>query len=346
MSTISTSLPSNVTGAPPRSVESYQPPHPRTIVAVIARKEITDALGNRLFLLALVLLVTLSLIAVGLGAVTVHTRLAEYQQAVDLLKSLGKTTIPPMPTLNPLAVSKTFINYLAMLGALMGIILGFTTIFKERQAGALPMILSRPVYRDQLLTGKVLGNGLLMLALTLAVGVATILALIVVGGMRLGGDAVMKVALTMGMSWLYMLTFFLLAMFFTILLPNDNHALLLTVVVWLIFAFILPQIGDTMDLDNQLPGGFFASMGMNKAQETAALQKFHWYETVRDGVEQLSPTKHYERVSFALLGVKTQYASNTWLEVLQLKIVDLVGLLVPIVLLLGGSYIIFLRKET
>jgi len=346
MSTISASLPPNFTAALPRPVESYQPPRSRTILAAIARKEIRDALRNRLFLLALVLLVTLSLTAVGLGAVTVHTRLAEYQQSVDLLKSLGKTAIPPMPTLNPLAVSKTFVNYLAMLGALMGMILGFTTIFKERQAGSLPLILSRPVYRDQLLTGKVLGNGALMLALTLAVGVATILALVVVGGVGLGGDAVMKVALTMGMSWLYMLIFFLLAIFFTIWLPNGNHALLLTVIVWLVFAFIFPQIGDTMDLDNQLPGGFFASMGMNKAQETAALQKFHWYETVRDGVEELSPTKHYERISFALLGVKTQYASNTWLEVLQLKVVDLVGLFVPIILLLSGAYIVFLRKET
>lgn len=346
MSTISAALPPNFTAALPRPVESYQPPRSRTILAAIARKEIRDALRNRLFLLALVLLVTLSLTAVGLGAVTVHTRLAEYQQSVDLLKSLGKTAIPPMPTLNPLAVSKTFVNYLAMLGALMGMILGFTTIFKERQAGSLPLILSRPVYRDQLLTGKVLGNGALMLALTLAVGVATILALVVVGGVGLGGDAVMKVALTMGMSWLYMLIFFLLAIFFTIWLPNGNHALLLTVIVWLVFAFIFPQIGDTMDLDNQLPGGFFASMGMNKAQETAALQKFHWYETVRDGVEELSPTKHYERISFALLGVKTQYASNTWLEVLQLKVVDLVGLFVPIILLLSGAYIVFLRKET
>ena len=67
---------------------------------------------------------------------------------------------------------------------------------------------------------------------------------------------------------------------------------------------------------------------------------------IRDGVEELSPTKHYERISFALLGVKTEFANNTWLEVLQLKIVNLIGLLVPIVLLLSASYIVYLRKET
>ena len=82
-----------------------------------------------------------------------------------------------------------------------------------------------------------------------------------------------------------------------------------------------------------------------KAQEDAALQQFKWYETVRDGVEELSPTKHYERISFALLGIKAQFADNTWSEVLQLKTVNVVGLLVPIALLLGASYAVFLRQE-
>lgn len=325
---------------------SYTAPTPRQIIGIIVCKEISDAFRNWLFVLALIMLVGLSLTAIGLGASTVHARVAEYQQQVALLKSLGKTNIPPMPTLNPLAISKTFISYLAMLGALMAMILGFTSIYKERLAGTLPLILSRPVYRDQFLTGKVLGNGVLMALLTLAVGLVTILALWFIGGVNLSADELMKIALTMLMSWLYMMTFYLLAMFFALWNRDGNQALLLTIIIWLVFAFIFPQIGDTMDLDNQLPGGFFASMGMNKAQETAALQKFHIYETIRDGVEEMSPTKHYERISFALLGVKSQFADNSWLEILQLKVVNVAGLLVPIVLLLSASYVVYLRQET
>lgn len=343
MSTLTTSMPISESQTTERS---YPAPKPIQIVWIIARKEISDAFHNWLFVLALIMLVGLSLTAIGLGASAVHARVAEYQQQVALLKSLGKTNIPPMPSLNPLAVSKTFINYLAMLGALLAMLLGFTSIYKERQAGALPLILSRPVYRDQFLTGKVLGNGILMALLTLVVGVVTVLALWLIGGVSLSGDEVMKIFLTMLMSWLYMMTFYLLAMFFALWRRDGNQALLLTIIVWLVFAFIFPQIGDTMDLDNQLPGGFFASMGMDKAQETAALQKFHFYETVRDSVEEMSPTKHYERISFALLGVKSQFANNTWLEILQLKLINLVGLLVPIVLLLSASYVVYLRQET
>lgn len=313
---------------------------------VIARKEISDAMRNRLFLVAMLLLLGLSLTAIGLGAVTVHTKVLEYEQSVKILTDLGRTDIPPMPSLNPIAVSKNFINYLAMVGALLAMILGFTAINKERQAGTLRLILSRPVFRDQLLTGKVLGNALLLGVLMASVGFFTALAISLIGGITLTADQAIKLALTMGMSWLYLLTFFLLALFFSLWLPNGNQALVLTIIAWLIFAFIFPQIGNTMDLDNQMPGGFFATLGMDKAAADQALLKFRWYETVRDGVEELSPTKHYERISFALLGIKQQFAANTWQEVLQLKVVNLVGLLTPIVLLLGASYVVFVRQET
>jgi ABC-2 type transport system permease protein len=315
-------------------------------LSVLARKEFTDAFRNRLFLVALIMLLGLSLTAIGLGAISVHNRVVEYNQSAQVLRDLGRTDIPPMPPLNPISISKNFINYLAMVGALLSMILGFTAIQKERQGGTLWLVLSRPVYRDQLLAGKVLGNGALLGVLMAEVGLVTVLALGVIGGVSLTADQVVKVGLTMVMSWLYMLVFFLLAMFFTLWLPDGNQALLLTVIVWLVFAFIFPQIGDTMDLDNQLPGGFFAAMGMSKAQEEAALQHFKWYETVRDGVEELSPTKHYERISFALLGIKTEFANSSWLEVLQLKAIDLVGLVVPVALLLSASFVVFLRQET
>jgi ABC-2 type transport system permease protein len=181
---------------------------------VIARKEISDAMRNRLFIVSLVMLIGLSLAAIGLGAVTVHKQVAEYQQSVQILKELGKTNVPPMPTMNPLAVSKNFINYLAMIGALLAIILGFSTVRKERQAGTLHLILSRPVFRDHLLTGQFLGNAGLLGVLMLGVGIVTGLTLVLMGGVHLTPGDVVKLALTMGMSWPYLLVFLLLSMFF------------------------------------------------------------------------------------------------------------------------------------
>ncbi len=315
-------------------------------ILIIAKKEVTDAFRNRLFLASLLMLVSLSLIAIGLGSVTVHKHIIEYQQSVKILKDLGRTDIPPMPSLNPIAVSKNFINYLAMVGGLLAIILGFSSIRKEKQAGTLQLILSRPVYRDQLLAGKITGNASVLALLMVGVGFVTWLVLLFMGGVQLTSDQIIKLMLTMGMSWLYLLVFFMVSFFFSLWVRFDNQALLFTIIVWLVFAFILPQIGDTMDLDNQIPGGFFTSLGLDNAGEKAALAKFRNYESIRGGLEQLSPTKHYERVSFALLGIKPQFIPNTWAEILQIKLIDIMGLLVPIVLLISASFMVFLRRET
>ena len=177
----------------------------RRTIGVIARKEITDAFRNRLVIIALIMLLSLALVAVGLGAVQVRARVTEYEQSVQVLRDLGRTEIPPMPDLNPLAVSKNFINYLAMVGALLAMILGNTTIVKERTAGTLRLILSRPVYRDQFLTGKIIGNAALLAGMLLVVGLVTLVAVGVIGGVWLTLDQGIKLMLTMVMSWLYML---------------------------------------------------------------------------------------------------------------------------------------------
>jgi len=86
-----------------------------------------------------------------------------------------------------------------------------------------------------------------------------------------------------------------------------SNALIVSLFIWLLFVLIVPQIGDTMDPDNAIPGGFFKSMNIAKPQEKQILAKFHNYETIRNAIEESSVTKHYERLSFALLGIKQEY---------------------------------------
>jgi ABC-2 type transport system permease protein len=139
--------------------------------------------------------------------------------------------------------------------------------------------------------------------------------------------------------------FLLLGIFMAILVRDGNKALLITVMIWLIISFIFPQIGDTMDMDNQLPGGFFASMGMNKADSQKVLDRFKFYEAIRDGIEECSPTKHYERAGFALLNVKPGFDKNTALEVVAIKWFDVAALLAPCIILWLCATMILLRRE-
>jgi ABC-2 type transport system permease protein len=314
-------------------------------VLVVIKKEISDALKNKLFLIILGMLFLLTIVSVVLGAYQVRVNLDSYNQSVSFLKSLGKTNLPAAPNLNPLSASKSFVNYIGLLGALLAIILGNSSVVKEKRSGTLKLILSRQIFRDSFLNGKVIGNILLLFFITLFTFIISLVSVVFISTAALTGDDITRMFMFFMMSFLYMIFFVVLGIFMAVTIPNGNKALLITVVIWLVISFILPQIGDTMDMDNQLPGGFFASMGMNKTDTQKVLDHFKFYETARDSIEQMSPTKHYERVSFALLNIKPGFEANTAMQVLSIKWIDLLGLLAPSIILWLLAYMVFLKRE-
>jgi ABC-2 type transport system permease protein len=78
-------------------------------------------------------------------------------------------------------------------------------------------------------------------------------------------------------------------------------------VIWLSVVLIIPQIGDTMDPDNQVPGGLFTALQVKKPDEKKVLKRFATYEKVRNTLEETSLTKHFERATFAFTGIKDKY---------------------------------------
>lgn len=316
-----------------------------TPITTVIKKELSDARKNKVFLVVIGMILLLTIVSVVLGAYQVKVNLNTYNQSVSFLKSLGKTALPAAPNLNPLSSSKSFVNYIGILGALLAIILGNSTIVKEKRNGTLKLILSRQIFRDSYLNGKILGNLILLFSLSMLTFIISLSSVAFISTASLGAGDIGRMFVFFIMSFLYMAVFLILGAFMAITIPNGNKALLITVIIWLIFSFILPQIGDTMDMDNQLPGGFFSAMGMNKTDTQKVLDNFKFYETARDGIEQMSPTKHYERVSFALLNIKPGFETNTTLQVLSIKWIDLLGLIAPSIILWLITFIIFLKRE-
>lgn len=315
------------------------------MISEIAKKEIKDAFKNKLFLIILFMLLALTIVSIVLGSYQVKIAVGNYNSSIEFLKSLGKTELPPMPNLNPISASKGFANYIGMVGALLAIVLGNTAISKEHKNGTLRLILSRGVFRDTFMNGKLMGNLAILAGITVVTGIITFASLLAFGDVSLSSAEVVRMLLFFLMSFLYMVFFLVLSMGLASISSKGSRALLVTVIVWLILSFVFPQIGDTMDMDNQLPGGFFTQMGMTRDQEHQVLQKFKFYENLRNGIEEMSPTKHYERISYALLNVKPGFENNTPWEVVGLKWIDLLGLTIPSIALWLLAYVAFLKRE-
>jgi len=311
----------------------------------LAKKEILDAFRNKVFILLLAMLFLLIIVSVVLGSIQVNINVESYNESINFLKSMGKTDFPSAPSFNPLSASKSFANYIGLLGALVAIVLGNASIIREWRGGTMRLLLSRWISRNGFISGKILGNLVLLACITLFSFIITLLAVIMVSKAPVTADEIARQGLFFLVSFLYMAFFMLLGLCMALIVRGGNKALMITVVILLVISFILPQIGDTMDLDNQLPGGFFASMGMKKEEEKKILEQFSSYETIRNGIEECSPTKHYERVGFALLNVKPGFEQNTALEVVAIKWLDFTALLGPALMLWLLAIMIFLKRE-
>jgi ABC-2 type transport system permease protein len=259
---------------------------------IIAKKEFKDILHSRIFLIVLILLLVLTISSVVVASLVFNSQVSAYHQNLEALKLLGKQPTGPPPALYPLNLLRGAVDYLEIVGAILGILLGCLTIAKEKNTQSLKLILTRPIRRGDILLGKMLGNAAFIAIVLGCVGIFITASLMFVAGSVLSTSEIIKLILVLAFSWVYIMAFFSLATFLTLRTKTLAVALTIAFTIWLVFVLVLPQIGDTMDPDNQIPGGFFSSIHFNKQQEKQVLTKFSFYENTRDFVEELSVTKH------------------------------------------------------
>jgi ABC-2 type transport system permease protein len=312
---------------------------------VIAEKEIKDALRSNVFIVLLILLAGLIIVSIIVSTLVFKSQVDQYQAAFELLKSLGKEPKTAAPQLFPLNLLRGTVDYLEIIGALLAIVLGYLSVAKEKNTKTLSLVLTRPVSKTNVILGKLLGNYLLIAALMIVIGFIIWLALVLIGSVSLSGSELLKLLLVMTLASFYLMAFFTLSFFLSLSQNNIVNGLVISFLIWLTFVLILPQIGDTMDPDNQVPGGFFASLTLDRPQEKELMKKFNSYESIRTGLEQLSITKHFERAAFALFGVKKQYNEFTLSQIMAEKTYDFIFVIT--LLAIGGvaTTLLFKRRN-
>lgn len=276
--------------------------------AIIAAKDIRDATRDRFVLIVTLFLALGAVVALVSGAIALRTDAATYAAAKATLLALGKSADQiAAPEFYPLKLMRGAIEQIGIVGAAIAILIGYRAAASERGRQTLALILTRPIRRWQFVAGKIaaglalLGVGLLAVFATLAV-VAHFAS-----GVGLGAADLPRLALTWLAALAYTASFFFLGFILTLTLRTTATALLLAFAVWLTLVLVAPQVGDTLDPDNQVAGGVFKSLSIAKPDQVEIMKQFSTYETLRDGIEQASVTKHFERFTFAVLGIKDTY---------------------------------------
>ncbi len=302
---------------------------------IIARKEFRAAFRNRLFLTITLLFLGLSVLSVYIGSTTKRAEMRIYNETVATLQADGATTLPAAPEIHTLTILANLIEYVSIVGAILAVTLGANTLSEERESGGLKLILSRPVYRDQLLWGKWLGNTAVLAALLGLVFLFNSVLLVGVGGIMPTAVELLRLFVFTLLALAYMLIFLSLAMFLSLRLNSSATVFLVSLVVWMVVSFVLPQMAETQMVNSSVVNSISGAINQIP-QDTAVSQ----------AINALSPTWHLRHIGGQLLQAAPGSGALGGVTLAGHTLTALLVLLAPTVALVAASFATFLRNET
>ena len=283
-------------------------------IITLARHEYRAAVRSRILLVLLGIVVTVTAVSVYIASVDYAGKLADYQAYRAAAQANGLDRIAPSP-LAALSLLRGAMEYLEIIGAVIAIALGYLTVSRERANRTLPLIRSRPVASGELATGSLLGAVGLFATLVAVTAFVGVICVGIIGRDWINATQALKLLLGYIAAIVYMGAFYCLGAIATARSRVAANGLMIALGIWLIVVLVLPQIGDTMDADNQVPGGLFKALGLNHDGEVQILTHFTTYERIRTWTEEASLAKHFERFAFGMTDVKERYRpySLPWL---------------------------------
>ncbi|MBL8328557.1 MAG: DUF3526 domain-containing protein [Rubrivivax sp.] len=177
---------------------------------------------------------------------------------------------------------------------LVALLLGFSAVAVEREQGTLRSLLSLGASPVQLLLGKALAHGAVLLALVLLAAAGLLLGAGTgaeggTAGNTLGPQALLRIGAWLGLHALYALTLLLAAMAVAAVLPQPRLALMLLLGFWLINSFLAPRwVSDVLRATDPLPTAqaFRAAIAQDKKKLFGHDEKHPGFIAFRDRVLQ------------------------------------------------------------
>jgi ABC-2 type transport system permease protein len=215
-----------------------------TGIGTIIRKELADHFSSYRFLILFALIAMVSLIMT-------------YMVGMGLREELGAVAKPKFVFLmlftstGPLV---SLVQFVAFFGPLIGLVLGFDSINRERSSGTLSKLASQPIYRDSIINGKFLSG-----VITISIMVVSIVLVISGLGLKLIGvvpgiEEVWRIVIYLIISIFYISFWLGISILFSILFRGIATSALATLAVW-IFFWLFVSLGASVVANAVVPSG-------------------------------------------------------------------------------------------
>ncbi|MFA4860636.1 ABC transporter permease [Methanoregula sp.] len=207
----------------------------------IAEKEFFDHVRSRKFLLIFGILLVVAIVGMIGGIAEYNKSLDQYNKHQSAIQSPLSSYMPVKPSI--LSVFSSVATYLVFVGGVLGIAMGFDLVSKEKESKSLKILLSHPVYRDEVINGKALG-GILALAGALGVVLFIALATLLVYGIVPDGNELVLIAVFAVVSFLLIFSYFAIALFLSTAMDESGSALIYTIIIFIVLSVLVPTLSN------------------------------------------------------------------------------------------------------
>ena len=213
----------------------------------IAQKEFFDHVRSRKFLLIFGILLVVAIVGM-IGGITDYNKSIDqynkHQTAISLDFSGYMSEKPSI-----LGVFSSVATYLVFVGGILGIAMGFDLVSKEKESKSLKILLSHPVYRDEVINGKALG-GIIALGCALGVVLFIALATLLIYGIVPDGNELVLIAVFGGVSFLLIFSYFAIALFMSTAMDESGAALIYTIIIFIVLSVLVPTLANDTVMEN------------------------------------------------------------------------------------------------
>jgi len=249
----------------------------------------------------------------------------------------------------------SFVQFIGFFGPLIGIILGFDSINRERVSRTLSKLLSQPIYRDSVINAKFLAG-----VVTIAIVLAAIILIISGLGIRLigvvpGPEEVWRLVIYFVASLLYISFWLGISILFSVVFRSTATSALASLAMWIFFSFFVSLgagvLSDAVAPISQSSTGIDPEVVIRHEQIQRGVSLFSPMTLYSDATSTILDPMRKTTRGLLLMGPLERLSLTrfqnplTLLQSIYIVLPHLISLVAITFLCFGICYLIFMRQE-
>ena len=208
----------------------------------VFKKELCDHFSSYRFVILFALIAMVSFISSYMAGI--HMK--------ENLEVLANTRFPFLMLFSATGALFSMVQFVAFFGPLIGLVLAFDSINRERADGTLIKLISQPIYRDAVINGKFLaGVATITIMLIAIVLVISGLGLVIVGIVP-GIEEIWRLFIYLIISIFYISFWLAISILFSISFKSIATSALASVALWIFLSFFV-SLGANVVADSIAP---------------------------------------------------------------------------------------------